>query len=56
MQTLTFQVDVTKFVSELDKHLGNSLNSLAGGVEQLTDAAESLDETVGKATQALARR
>ena len=51
-----FQVDVTKFVSELDKHLGNSLNSLAGGVEQLTDAAESLDETVGKATQALARR
>jgi len=50
--TERFREEVTHFVTELDKHLSSSLNSIAGGIEQFSDAAESLDETIGKATKA----
>jgi phage-related minor tail protein len=54
--TERFREEVTNFVTELDKHLSSSLNSIAGGIEQFSDAAESLDETIGKATKAQGSR
>jgi ABC-type transporter Mla subunit MlaD len=45
--------DVAKFVTGIDGHLSTSLNSLAGGVDQLAEVAELLEETVGKAVAVL---
>jgi hypothetical protein len=41
-----FQEEVAKFIKGMDDHLGASLNSLAGGVEDLKEVAESIESAL----------